>query len=75
MAQHAAGLQKRRPKRADRVQTCSHSCAAACKMRAHLHSKVCKAHGVGVPHRNLAARLVGHMHLRGRVQKGREAGG
>lgn len=54
---------------AGRQGACSHGCAIACNQGPHLHGKVCKAHGVGVPHCNLAARLVGHVHLGGRVQE------
>lgn len=44
-----------------------------CLTHTHLHRKVCKAHGICVPHRNLPARLVGHVHLAGSRRTG--AGG
>jgi hypothetical protein len=44
-----------------------HSAALPCTP--HLYCEVGKAKGVLIPHSNVAAGLVGHMHLRGQQQK------
>ena len=50
-----------------------HSTALPCTP--HLNCEVGKAKGVLIPHSNVAAGLVGHMHLRGQQQKAAAAEG